>query len=372
MFRWLAVLRTIVMVNAVALNAYRAPNVDRPAAAAACVAVLVAWTVFTPWAYLAPHRRTPLLLGSDLAVTTALLASSPWVKGADFNASVPGFWIMGALFAWAVHWKWRGGLAAGVVLMSVDLAVRDGVSQTNYGNAFLLVLGGIIVGFLVESLQMMEAERDRARRAEVTAQERARLARAVHDGVLQVLALVQRRAGELGPDAAELARLAGEQEAALRTLIQTHAHPHPQAQAQAQANSLTDLGDLLAALGARPGVQVATPGSPVLLPAPIAEDLHAAVTECLANVNRHVGPGAPCWVLVEDFGGHVEVSIRDAGPGIPAGRLAEAAESGRLGVRESIRGRLAELGGTAVLHTGPEGTEWELAVPRDQDATFGP
>ena len=53
--------------------------------------------------------------------------------------------------------------------------------------------------------------------------ERARLARAVHDGVLQVLTLVQRRGTELGGEAAELGRLAGEQEAALRALVQGNA-----------------------------------------------------------------------------------------------------------------------------------------------------
>ncbi len=37
--------------------------------------------------------------------------------------------------------------------------------------------------------------------------------------------------------------------------------------------------------------------------------------------------------------------IRDEGPGIAEGRLEEAAEQGRLGVRESIRGRIRDLGG---------------------------
>jgi signal transduction histidine kinase len=55
--------------------------------------------------------------------------------------------------------------------------------------------------------------------------------------------------------------------------------------------------------------------------------------------------------------------VRDDGPGIAPGRLREAEAEGRLGVVESIQGRLRELGGTATLHTGPGGTEWELVAP---------
>jgi signal transduction histidine kinase len=68
-------------------------------------------------------------------------------------------------------------------------------------------------------------------------------------------------------------------------------------------------------------------------------------------------------VLLEAFDDRVVVSVRDEGPGIPEGRLEQAAAEGRLGVRESIRGRIADLGGTAELSTGSFGTEWEFVVP---------
>lgn len=91
----------------------------------------------------------------------------------------------------------------------------------------------------------------------------------------------------------------------------------------------------------------------------------AAVRACLNNVERHVGPDAPAWVLLEDLGSQVVVTVRDEGPGIPAGRLDEAAAEGRLGVSQSICGRVADLGGTATLVTAPgQGVEWELTFPR--------
>ena len=75
------------------------------------------------------------------------------------QATVPGFWVMGALFAWAIHWRWLGGLVAGVALALSDLAVRSHVTQANYGNVFLLLIGGPIVGFMCASLAQMADER---------------------------------------------------------------------------------------------------------------------------------------------------------------------------------------------------------------------
>jgi signal transduction histidine kinase len=353
------VLRVFFLINAVVLNILRADNFQRPAAGWICVGLMVAWTAIAGWAYADPPRRGVALLTADLAVAVALLVLTPVVKGGGFEATVPGFWVAGALLAWAIRYRWVGGLVAGAVLCVVDVVVREDIDQANYGNLFLLLIGGPVVGFMAESLQQMAAERDQAERSAAAAAERARLARVVHDGVLQVLALVQRRGAELGGDAAELGRLAGEQESALRTLIRSQDSVRTSTPA-----GTVDLGARLAGLGARPGVTVSAPATPVELPGEVVAELAAAVTACLDNVERHVGPGAPAWVLLEAFADRVEVSVRDEGPGIGEGRLEQAAAEGRLGVAESVRGRIADLGGTSTLTTGPGGTEWELVVPR--------
>jgi signal transduction histidine kinase len=358
MFRALALLRFVVLVNTVVLNILRADEFQRPAAGAACVALMIVWTGFTAWAYNDRRRRTFPLLVADLAVALALLLVTPAVKGADYTSSVPGFWVMGALFAWAIHYRVLGGLVAGLLLAAGDLQ-RQHIDASDYGNAFLLVIGGPIVGYMCDSLQRMATERDVAERSAAMAAERARLARAVHDGVLQVLALVQRRGHELGGEAAELGRLAGEQERELRGLI--HAQEAVTTVGQAET---VDLVAELARLEHGQNVTVATPGSAVELPAATARELVAVARACLDNVRLHVGDDAPAWVLLQAFPDRVELSVRDDGPGIPAGRLDEAARQGRLGVAESIRGRIADLGGTAELTTGSFGTEWEFVVPR--------
>ena len=182
----------------------------------------------------------------------------------------------------------------------------------------------------------------------------------MHDGVLQVLALVQRRGTELGGDAEELGRLAGEQEVALRTLIRAQ-------------DSVTSGDGTRHARRGRPRSPPWRAGRACTSPRPAprwtcravpAAELVAAVGACLDNVAVHVGEGAPVWVLLESFPDRVEVSVRDEGPGIPEGRLDAAEGEGRLGVSESIRGRMLALGGSATLRTGAQGTEWELVLDR--------
>ena len=81
----------------------------------------------------------------------------------------------------------------------------------------------------------------------------------------------------------------------------------------------------------------------------------AAVGAALANVDAHAGDAARAWVLLEDEGAELVVSIRDDGVGFGAVRLAAARAEGRLGVSGSILGRLRDLGGSAaVTSAAPE------------------
>ena len=373
LLRALAVLRVLVLLNAVVVYARHAVHTrayDHPGAGWVVLGAMTAWTGLVIWALARPGWRRGArgtgVLVADLAVAVVAILVSAYVKGPGLNATVPGFWVMGAVLAWAVLRRWPGGLLAAVVVSAADLALRDQVSQKAYGNIFLLVLGGLIVGFLSELLQRTAADRDRAEREAAAAAERQRLARMVHDGVLQVLALVQRHAPDLGGEGVELGRLAGEQEVRLRALVQQGAaeHPEPATGRLGAGDDRLDLGALLGEL-AGVSVHVALPGGPVPAPAATARELTAAVEACLSNVRHHVGRDAEAWVLLEELADRWVVVVRDRGPGIPEGRLRDAAEQGRLGVSQSVRGRVEDLGGTATLHTGAgQGTEWELSVPR--------
>jgi signal transduction histidine kinase len=215
----------------------------------------------------------------------------------------------------------------------------------------------VVVGYVSALAARAERAIQRATEIEAASRERERLARGIHDSVLQVLALVQRRGAEVGGEAAEIGRLAGEQEAALRVLIAGDA-------GAAAPPGEQDLRALLAQ-ESRADVSVVTPAEPVLLPGQAAQETAAAVRAALDNVRRHGGAAARAWVLIDDEGATVHVTVRDDGPGIPAGRLAEAEAEGRLGVSQAICGRLRDIGGSAAITSQPgAGTEVRLRVPR--------
>ncbi len=366
LFRALAVLRLVVLVYVVVLNASRWREFDRPVWGGVVVVGLVVWTGFVTWAYDAPRRRRLPLLVADVAVAMVALLSTPYIQSdamiARHASTMPSFWVVSAVLAAAVARGWAGGIPAALLVSLCDLSVRREPNGTTWGNIFLLLLAAGIVGYAATLVREATEARARAERAAAAMAERARLARVVHDGVLQVLAMVQRRGLELGGEAADLGRLAGEQEVRLRALVQAGASPL--AAAGPGSTAAADLAHALAGLQSRT-VTVAGPLDEVRLPAGVVDELVSVVRACLDNVTRHVGPDAPAWVLVEDLGDSVVVSVRDEGDGIGPGRLEAARAEGRLGVHESIRGRIADLGGTATLRTGPgQGTEWELALPK--------
>src|SRR5262249_45654467 len=130
----------------------------------------------------------------------------------------------GPVLAWAVAGGIRAGVVAALVLGGCDLALRHQSLGSVYRSpalnaTVLLLLAGGVVGYVSTLAARAERAVQRAAEIEAASRERERLARGIHDSVLQVLALVQRKGAEAGGEAAEIGRLAGEQEAALRALI---------------------------------------------------------------------------------------------------------------------------------------------------------
>ncbi|HZX04376.1 MacS family sensor histidine kinase, partial [Kribbella sp.] len=295
-----------------------------------------------------------------LIVTVGCMYATLWAQplpdiraGASVLTSV---WAAGPVLALAISRGRDGGLL-GAVTISLTLLSLRGVEHVSniLGNVQLLLVSGLVVGYAATTMRQAGERLRSAIAAESATAERLRLSRSIHDGVLQVLAQVQRRGTAIGGEALELAALAAEQEVALRTLMSSRP-------AVASDGSRVDLCGLLLPL-ATTRVDVVVPAGQVLLPAATAAELVAAVKEALSNVTEHAGPAARAWVVVEELGEKVMVSIRDDGLGTTPARLERARLDGHLGVSQSIRGRITDLGGTATVRTAPgEGTEWELKL----------
>jgi len=338
------------------------------------ITVMAAWTAVSTAGYAVPARRTWPLLAADLAITLAALASTALVQYPDAAhrgvMPVTATWLAGPALAWAVARGVRAGTVAAVALGACAVLLRRQPAGLVYQSTALdgpviLLMAAMLAGYISRLTTRAEQALAQATQIEAASRERERLARSIHDSVLQVLAMVQRRGAEAGGEAAEIGRLAGQQEAALRALVS----------GDALAAGAAGERDLSAALAAESSGQVSVigPAEPVLLPERTVAETAAAVRQALDNVTRHCGPAARAWVLVDDEGATVSVTIRDDGPGIAPGRLAQAAAEGRLGVSQAITGRVRDLGGSAeISSTHGSGTEVRLCVPRPGSPRPGP
>ncbi|MFD7317236.1 MacS family sensor histidine kinase [Streptomyces sp. NPDC059883] len=375
LWRALTAYRALTMVYAVLMFFYERERFERPWVAACFLAFLAIWTLATLPRVANAVSCTKRFLVADLTVAVTGILLTPL---ADTHAqqidgpTLPSIWAAGSVLAFAIKGGWRWAAVASSVVAVANLIERAHPSRDTLHNVLLVWVASIAIGYVVEVARASERTLARALEIEAATRERERLARDIHDSVLQVLAMVQRRGTALGGEAAELGRLAGEQEIALRTLVSsglvpaTRASEHTAAVPAGQDDEPCDLRTLLAPYaGSR--VTFSEPGAPVLLPPAAAQELTAAVGAALDNVRGHAGAEAHAWILVEEWPDEVIVTVRDDGPGIPEGRLAQAEGEGRLGVALSIRGRLRDLGGTAELISVPgQGTEVELKVPRGE------
>ncbi|MFJ8823236.1 MacS family sensor histidine kinase [Streptomyces sp. NPDC102467] len=394
LWRALTGYRLLTMVYAIGLFASAYEVYERPWVAVAYFAVMGAWTVATLPQVSGARRCTKRFLTADLTIAVAGILLSPVAgheRAVTGGSTLPSIWTAGAVLAWALKGGWRWAASASLLVGAANVIQRGGLSRSTLHNVLLVCIASIAIGYVVEVARASERTLARALEIEAATRERERLARDIHDNVLQVLAMVQRRGNALGGEAAEIGRMAGEQEVALRTLVAGGLMPTSRASEDAAQGAVVravdepdragypadmadtddpadtaprDLRPLLAG-HASARVTFSEPGAPVLMRPDAARELAAAVSAALDNVRRHAGEGAHAWILVEDEPDAVIVTVRDDGPGIPEGRLAQAEGEGRLGVALSIRGRLRDIGGTAELVSVPgQGTEVELHVPK--------
>lgn len=291
------------------------------------------------------------LLLCELVVGWLLASGSGWAyeqsaSGPTSLTTLGGIWpLAGVLAAGVSRGPWAGGLA-GVAFGAARLV---GAAATAGGwptaaqwwsiasTTVLSVVAGTVVAATLRWIGRLEAQA-----AEAEAQER--LARELHDGVLQTLAAIEARSTDA--DAAGLARAESRR-------LRDHLF------APRAAGSLDRLlGDRLARVEDTYGVRCELAFvEHIDLPPDLAERLAGAVGEAAVNAAKHGRVGSTVLVVPDDDG--VAVSVHDEGPGFDPASVAAGA-----GLSGSIRGRIEEVGGTVEIDSRPgEGCEVRLWVP---------
>jgi signal transduction histidine kinase/phage shock protein PspC (stress-responsive transcriptional regulator) len=243
-------------------------------------------------------------------------------------------------------------LAAGLVLVvaGVLVIVAGGRSWDLVWPAALAsvaVLAGVglvLAPWMLKFWRDLQAERaGRIREAE-----RAEIAAHLHDSVLQTLALIQRRADS----AQDVVRLARAQERELRSWLYQDA-------GRGDENLVHRVKAVAAELEDAYGHPVEVIGVGDALMTERTEALVQATREALLNAVRHAGTAVS--VYVEATPNAIEVFVKDRGAGFDQAAIAPD----RLGVRESVVGRMQRNGGTAVIVSSAEGTEVRLRLPME-------
>ncbi|MCU1409768.1 MAG: hypothetical protein JWR04_475 [Rhodoglobus sp.] len=304
-------------------------EVRRTVAVAPGLAVVAA--VFTAVVIVAAGTRADNLTTLGLvAATLASGAAVAWSLGFDRHdptrSAAYGLWVRSLSSAFLL-------VAGAAVLLARPTALNA-------------VLG---VGVVVLGIAVLVAPRvvtlwsdllgERATR--VREEQRAEIAAHLHDSVLQTLALIQNRAGA----SSEVARIARAQERELRDWLFERDIP--------VADDLSaELRSIAAAIeldyAAR--IEVVAAGESVAgIPS-----LVAASREAMLNAARHAG--GEVSVYLETSASAIDVFVRDRGPGVDL----DALQSDRLGIRESIIGRMTRAGGTATVRPGAGGVGTEV------------
>ncbi len=322
-----------------------------PAPAFALLAVLIMWSAV--WTA-AVGRRDRWVDGPgaaiDITLASATLVVDQFVHGVGRPQSLASAWPLVAVLATGVAvgpgWGLVGGVTVG--LAGFSAAALDGDLSGRVlglsGATVLYAAAGWTAGWVAEQLRTTA-------QLVAAADAREEVARTLHDGVLQTLAVVQRRS-----DDPALVALAREQDVELRAYLRSataslprRVAPTPPGTSGPTVDVPAGLGPVLARVEARHGVTVQLvvidPGTAT---GTAADALVAAAGEAVTNAAKH-SDATTIWVSVDCRSpSGTEVVVHDEGSGFDPATTPEGD-----GLTRSVRGRLAAVDGDMSLRSAP-------------------
>jgi len=286
-------------------------------------------------------------------------------------------------------------IAASTLLVVIALWLHNGGPETAlqlpmllgpaFGAAFAVVTGLAYRALYLEAEnQRLAAEELRRTRAELarsqhdagTVAERTRLAREIHDTLAQGFSsiVLMGRSAEHALDTGDLAaarsRLRTVQDTAAANLAEARNFVRglqsPELEQDSLVNSLRRLCATTEAEAVAQGnalrCRLEIDGTPAELPNPYRTTLLRAAQASLANVRSHANAGNAVLTL-SFLGAEVAMDIFDDGSGFDPSAVPVRGDGSGFGL-QSLRGRVAALGGTLDLESAPgEGTVVAIRLP---------
>ncbi len=367
LFRWLnwfwisAIFAWEVYAHNIAESEFSGEPVAHPFAGVALLVAALAITAGLTELYQRDplHLLRPPVVIAEILVAASMLFADEWVYGfALHSQTLPSMWVIAAVVATALAAGQTSAMITGIGL-GVSRYVgwllfaernSDASSVSRLTTIVLLGMTGWVAGYVLNKLE--EADRSIS-----IYRAREEVGRTLHDGVLQTLAVIQRRSKDN-----QLVELARSQELELREYLfdvsnQTATAPAPSGAAIAE----TDLAAGLRATARKAEqryqlrVQVVTAPDLQNPEPPVIAAICGAVSEAITNAAKH-GEASNVTVYAEpanDDEDQVEVSVKDNGSGFD-----ERTVSKGQGLTNSIERRITEVGGTTRIFGRPgRGTE---------------
>jgi signal transduction histidine kinase len=299
-----------------------------------------------------------LLRGADIAIGIALYTMVVYVGRRQ--AAVYGLWLLfctGLWSLWLVRPQTSNWWLATVAILTLL--------------AFCWLLGEFVgarrayQSEVEQRLRLLENERDQQAKIAV-AEERARIARELHDVVAHAVSVMVVQADgatyavHTNPELAEravktISSTGREALTELRRLLGVLRAEDSESERTPQpgTSSLNDLAERVRLVGLP--VRLKLKGELDGLPAGIGLGIYRIVQEALTNTLKHAGAGASAMVRVSRIGDNVELDITDDGFGTPHELVSISGGNGLIGMRE----RANVFGGT--LEAGPRpGGGWHV------------
>jgi signal transduction histidine kinase len=361
MLRGIAVFRVAQWIWLTLLVFVHRNDLKYPAAAWGAVALTLAITAGLGIAAIADPDRamTPAALTAEgiTVLIVQCIGGYAYLREPLSNTHVIGAaWpIAFVLTVAVVVGGWAGtiaGFLTGIARLLQPMLAGTSLRQLEAGqwpslisSILLYTLAGAVAGYVVQLL--VRAEREVA-----AARARSDIAAMLHDGVLQTLALIERRAVD-----PELSRLAREQERELREFLFGAAIVNRDREQDAGTRLRETAARCEDTYGVRCEVVLA-PDFPMVSRETL-EALLGAVNEALTNAGKYSRASRVIVYGEPDDANQIFVSIRDDGRGFEL----EHAPRGR-GISGSIEGRVARQHGRVEIESAVgRGTEVRIWLP---------